>query len=65
MRPQTQLFPQLIDPNLDKSSKSEIWTRLKNNEDTRIRKKITFNEKIGPTTYAPRASNTTKLSCFF
>lgn len=53
------------DPNLDKTSKNgTIWTRLNNYEETKLRKKIKFNEKVGPTTYASRNSDGTKLSTF-
>lgn len=57
------------DPNLDKTSKSNIiWTRLKNGEETSLRKKIVFDEcktKPGLTTYATRRIDQTKLSAFF
>ncbi|CAF0987998.1 unnamed protein product, partial [Brachionus calyciflorus] len=54
-----------FDSNLDKSSRSGvIWTVLKNFEETKIRKKITYNEKAGPTTYAARNADSTMLSCF-
>ncbi|CAF0930735.1 unnamed protein product [Brachionus calyciflorus] len=54
-----------FDPNLDKSSRSGvIWIVLKNFEETKIRKKITYNEKSRLTTYAARNADSTMLSCF-
>ncbi|RNA06461.1 hypothetical protein BpHYR1_000392 [Brachionus plicatilis] len=56
----------LIDPNLDKTSKSNvIWTRLKDGEETSVRKKISFDQKPGPTSYAARQIDNKKLSAFF
>ncbi|CAF0911108.1 unnamed protein product, partial [Brachionus calyciflorus] len=51
-----------VDPNLDKTSKSNIiWTRLKVGEATSVRKKISFDQKPGPTSYAARQIDNTKL----
>ena len=53
------------DQNIDKTSKiGVIWTKLKNGEDLSVRKKIYFNEKPGPTSYATRNIDNTKLSAF-
>ncbi|RNA13707.1 piggyBac transposable element-derived 4-like [Brachionus plicatilis] len=38
---------------------------LKDGEETSLRKKINFNEKVGATSYATRQINETKLSAFF
>ncbi|CAF0718698.1 unnamed protein product [Brachionus calyciflorus] len=44
--------------------KTQFNVSLKNNEETTIRKKIDFNEKVGPTSYAARQIESTKLSSF-
>ncbi|CAF1084562.1 unnamed protein product [Brachionus calyciflorus] len=54
-----------VDPNLDKTSKNGVvWTKLKCGEDLSLRKKINFTEKPGPTSYATRNIDSTKLSAF-
>lgn len=58
--------PDKLDPNIDGTSKSNvIWTRLKDGEETRMRKKINFEQKPGPTSYATRHIDNSKLSAFF
>ncbi|RNA27674.1 hypothetical protein BpHYR1_013293 [Brachionus plicatilis] len=53
------------DQNLDKTSKlGVVWTKLKNGEDLSLRKKINFNEKPGPISYASSNIDNTKLSAF-
>ena len=57
--------PDVIDPNLNKTRKSNvIWTRLKDGEETSVRKIICFDQKPGPTSYAARQIDDTKLSAF-
>ncbi|RNA27479.1 hypothetical protein BpHYR1_033784 [Brachionus plicatilis] len=54
-----------MDQNLDKTRKIVVvWTKLKNGEDLSLRKKINFNEKPGPTSYATRNIDNTKKSAF-
>ncbi|RNA41878.1 hypothetical protein BpHYR1_020987 [Brachionus plicatilis] len=54
-----------VDQNLDKTRKIEVvWTKLRNGEDLSQRKKINSNEKPGPTSYATRNIDNTKLSAF-
>ncbi|RNA35491.1 piggyBac transposable element-derived 3-like [Brachionus plicatilis] len=51
---------------IDKTSKNgTIWVRLDDGEETNLKKKLNFNEKVGPTSYAARHINETKLSAFF
>ncbi|RNA05656.1 hypothetical protein BpHYR1_025868 [Brachionus plicatilis] len=54
-----------LDQNLDKTRKIEVvWTKLKNGENLSLRKKINFKEKPGPTSYATRNIDNTKISAF-
>ena len=51
--------------NLDKTSKAGVhWTKLDDGDETCIRKRIVFNEKSGPTSFAASRIDSTALSAF-
>ncbi|RMZ95679.1 piggyBac transposable element-derived 3-like [Brachionus plicatilis] len=51
--------------NLDKTSKAGVhWTKLDDGDETGIRKRIVFNEKSGPTSFAASRIDSTALSAF-
>ncbi|RNA19779.1 hypothetical protein BpHYR1_048873 [Brachionus plicatilis] len=57
--------PDKVDPNLARTRKSNvIWTGLKDGEETSMRKKINFEQKAGPTSYATRYIDNSNLSAF-
>lgn len=51
--------------NEDKTSKSGvIWNKMNDSDETKIRKRIFFNEKAGPTSYAATRLDKSSLSAF-